>query len=942
MSEMNYKKIFEKFLIEHPHQLDALEKIATDAHQAMEFDVYLSTKEIIENNIWDVKEKIRLLNFFHHDTCGEKLILKDEYGHDCKVPAYLYSIQYGFYDGFEALMLVYENSKKISDDYNSKSDFYRKVAQTIAIEGRDGEKELYLKKMLTNLDKSLIVEPHYEGNFIGNICNSSIFSSILQCKSLELVRFYLPYVSQINSYLTEAVATGNIKIVKLFLERGADVNFVEQDLILGKLTPLKMAIANNDYAMFRFLVDHGADMNLKVDCSDFLSKIKNYKSNIFSSYGGLLRCNFSDEKVISQLKYISNSSPLEYAIKLSNNGVKEISYQKFDVCFKDKLEKYQDHFVVDVSDVNERVKNREKIVDLLFHQVEDRESIDYTDLIVFSFMTRNLNHLKRDFQVVLDFHYSIDFELLFQRYFEFQLQEDSEILYSFLDFQKQYDASGEIILIFFQHYLEKFVYRNCNFYETGFSRTLLNSISLKKRTNLCLVPYCKNLSTLKWLLSLGFDINQVDCQGRNILYYLLKSSFFGEEEQELFDYLLENLNLLLRDNHNKNMLYYGLQNFSTENDIWYAQEKWKFEMSKLEKALIKLISKMPKQEILSSNADINQIFLKRTEYCSSYGEKIYFEYIYQYHKELFENLLEKGFVFEDKMLEHIFACLYPIKKDKRERLYDEIDKKATLDFLYKKLDYDIEIQKLDIKSEFKKVMSYLKEKEFILNFDEFQRLLKDFNIQILSLNSFYQHHVQKKYCPEKYLEYARERYNTIYDGLDYYLFFLIIWGIQRYGNDKIECILDIIPNYDINSSVFEEDVNFNYWRYVGQVSNIIGWDDDGYPMYGNEHFEAKNVREDDDENIEFTGNLMQYAILSDDLSMVKSLQKYGASLQYFIDEKDHTWDYVNSYTMLRYIESFVGEKNKSDFTLAEKNYYLKLEKLDFSHNIENRKMVLKK
>ena len=155
--------------------------------------------------------------------------------------------------------------------------------------------------------------------------------------------------------------------------------------------------------------------------------------------------------------------------------------------------------------------------------------------------------------------------------------------------------------------------------------------------------------------------------------------------------------------------------------------------------------------------------------------------------------------------------------------------------------------------------------------------------------------------------------------------------------------MDAIPNYDINSFIINSDIGLDYWNYINQVLDIIGTDEDLQPIYDDEHFEADNVRTNYAENIEFTGGLMQYAILKDNLPMVQLLQKRGANLKFLIDGEDHTWDYVNSCTMRKYMELFVGEKEYIDWSKEEKNYYSNLLKSNSDNNSEqSKKLILKK
>ena len=514
-------------------------------------------------------------------------------------------------------------------------------------------------------------------------------------------------------------------------------------------------------------------------------------------------------------------------------------------------------------------------------------------------------------------------------YFNFAYGNGKEIVIPFMDLIAKYDKDSNLYLKLFNYYLNKGIIKYGiynKFSIDDFNKELLNRISEEKRKKIFLIPYCKDIDSLKYLISFGFDINQTDEKGRNILYYLLCDRYVWEDltEQEikLFNYLLDNLNLSMKDKDNKTVLYYAIQKFNTKDEYYYARKNVAGTRSKLEKAVVVLISKMPKEEVC--NDDITKALEGKLKLKGNYGEQlIYFECIYQYHKELFEALIDKGFVLSDEILNNMFESLYPKDEREKERLKDKINMDETLDFLYSKLDRNVEIQELDIEQEFNNLMFQIDRED--ITFDEFLENIKKFNNQIISLNQFYENNIKKRFNPERYLQYAKEKYNTVYANLDRYLLLALIKTVRKFGNEKLAIVLNNLPNYDINTRVWCEDIGLIYWQYLEQVENIIGSDKDGNLIYGDDRFHGENVyARDYDEPIEFSGGLIQYAILTDDLPLVKLLQKKGASLNFYIDGEDYTWDYVGSYTMLNYIESIIGKKKYSDLDGDEKSYYLRL------------------
>lgn len=933
MGKINYKKIFERLLEEYPHEIEKLEQVYSDAKKKEEhYGINIEFDEIIKSEIWSSDEKVRLLKLFGYNKEEHEMKYLDENYHEKIMPDYLYTISYDIPSGFEALMKIFKDIEShYIGIYISKDEAYRRVFNAVISTCQDEKKALYIKIILDNLtedDIKRLIAPYYEGNSLTTVHNKSIFLNIIASQDLNLIKKYIRYVDDINMYLSEAVATGNIEIVKFFLEKGANINYLTDEVILGILPPLKTAICMNNFEMVKFLTDNGADVNLRLNSDDFINRLNNYQIDIFDRWNydkryHLEPVNEEDEDV-KQLKYIRTSLPLEYAIKTKSVGA--IAYNHIKVFFDGEAYNSNNELLVDIYNISEQVKNRGKIVDLIFDKLEDKTNINYSDLIGFTFITRDLEKFQKYSKIAIENNYQIDFDLLFKLYFDFHLNEAKEMIIPVMDLIAKYDKDNDLYLKLFDYYINNVV-KNFTMYKftiNDFNKELLNRISEEKRRNICLVPHCKNLETLKYLLALGFDINGVDENGRNILYHLLcdrsKTTNFNDQEINLFNYLLENLNLSTKDKDNKTTLYYVMQKFDTKDEYQYARKDWIGTRSDLEKAAAVLISKMPKEDVC--NDDIQKVLDERLEYCSDFGDKIRTECIYQHHKELFDALLSKGFVLSLKILSDIFENLYTEDKNLKARLGKDIDMQATLDYVYQKLDHNTETQKINIEEEYKKLLLYLHKDN--ITFENFSEKLIEFNNKIIALNSFYENNIKKKFAPKRYLQYAKKRFKTTYTNLNGYLFMIIIFGINKFGSEKLENILDLLPNYDINTRVYNADVGVNYWTYISRIYNEIGYDDDGNPIYSDEYFEAENITTDNNENISFTGDLIRYAILIDNLPMLKVLRERGGNLKFIVNRKDHTWDYVNSATMLGYLESMLGSRVYQDFDDEEEEYYLGL------------------
>lgn len=940
MKKIDYKKILDRLINEYPHDVDKIEKIVNDARNSKENFSYLtiSFKDIITNKDWTSDEKARLLRIFDYNVREIEMDIIDEYKVTRPVYAYLHTIKHDNLSGFEALMKIHKEVKHDRyGEYISNDESYREIFSAVIRECKPEKKSTYLKTILNTLTTDEIkglIETYYTGPFINAIENLGIFNHIISSNDLNLIKEYIGYIDDINIYLSKAVETGNIEIVKFFLKNGADINYLSDEVILGSLTPLKTAINNNDYEMVKFLIENGVDFNLQVNCDDFMNQLKNYIINVYDRHGRIKKFGESTEpEAIESLKYLRGASPLEHATKLSKKGYKrEICYNIFGVYFEGQAYTSNNNLKVNMYSLSKEVINRGKIVDLIFDKIEDKTSINYNDLIGFTFVTRDIEKFNKYVQHAIDNKFPVDFDRLFELYFQFHIQDEKDMLTPFLDFLSKYDKEGNVYLKLMNYYINSEMKPHVvpKFYIDKFNKAVLQKIPEEKRKNIYLVPYCKDINTLEELLSLGFDINQTTETGNNILLYLLcnrsRTDELNEDEMELFNYLLENLDLSTKDNNNKTPLYYAMQKFDTKDEYLYTSKDQIGTRTNLETAVAALINKMDKDDVC--NDDIKMVLEERLEYCSNYGEKIHLEYVYQHHKELFDALIEKGFKLSDKILSDIFKSVYPKDENRKETLPEKIDMNSTLDYIYQNLDSNTEIQELDIEKEFNELVVAIDSRQDT-TFDEFLEKITNFNNQITDLNMFYENNIKEKFNPEKYLEYAKERYNTTYNNLDDYLTLIIIRALNKYGTEKLADILDTIPNYDINHRVANKDVGLNYWNYVAQVNSVVDIDDDGYPIYDDTRFEAENVITNRyNDTIEFSGGLMQYAILTDNLPMVKQLQEKGAELTFYTDNgeetENHTWDYVNSQAMQDYMEIFVGNRTYSNLSDQEKQYYLKL------------------
>lgn len=924
---IDYKKILDRVIAQNPHEIDKIETVITAAQKEDQTKATITFEEIMNSKVWSTEEKVRLLNFLGYSQKNQEMKLVENGRSERYVTAYYYTIVKKQLSNFEALMKTFKDVRRHMDFGYGPITPKRRLREIFSDIHRCcnlEEQSKFMRVVLENITPEEIQElitAEYEGYSCTSIKNRSIIPFIIASQDMDLIKEYLPYVDNINIYLNNAVATGNTAIVRYFLALGADINYEPDEVILGVLSPLKTAIVRNDYPMVVFLLEQGAQIHLTSYDSHFIERANNFQIAI----DGNIRRNFKDsDEETRQARLAKELSTMEFATQLTegeyiifpgltmrDNRLVHFNgkYGSIDNCIHDA----------------ETKKSREQIVDYLYDQISDKSELNYTDLIAFTFITRNITNFKKYTKYVKENKMPIDLERLFELYFVFSLENEPSFATPFLDFIAEYDQDSSLYMKFFDYYMKKANLRiHLNFYINDFNRALLNRIPEDKRKTLCIMPYCKGVNTVKELVQLGFDLEQTDANGRNILFYFFlnrgKRETITDSDIALFNYLLENINLSTKDAYGKTALFYAMSVFPTEEEYRYASRTRVEAFSKLEELIATLISRMPKEEINSS--DINFILEERSEYRSGYGDKIHYELIYQHHQKLFSALAAQGHVLSPKILEQIFDQVYPEESLLVQRLSEKIDVDATLDFLYEKLDLNTDIQRINVEQEYENVLAALRNKD--LSFDAFLTLFITFYNTIMSLKSFYEQSIQKKFNPDKYQEYAKKKYNAEYQGLDRYLLHIILRALRKYGPDKIEKILDAAPGFDINYCVRREDVGLSYWEYVSLVEDIIDFDEEGNAIYGDEHFEAERVATGWNESIIFTGGLMQYAILTDNFPLVKFLQNRGVSLRLAINNEDRTWDYVNSNTMRDYMESLLGQRELSDFGDEERAFYEKL------------------
>lgn len=911
MKKIDYQKILNHLLEEYPHELEKIEKVIRDAKengQKIEFPF----SDIIKNSDWRAEEKERLIRVFdmHHVdhvfsySNGHAITYTDEYNSKHYVPAIEYTLRFNNESGFTALVQTIRDS--VYEPGFDKYDAYLVTLRKI-IDLRKGKYIDILFDALTLEELQNLLKMRFNCSvYGGEVINLLVY--LINVQKLELIKKCLPYVEDIDIYLPLAAKKGNKKIVACLLDAGADIDYPGEPL-LGITSPMKTAILQNDFDMVKFLAERGAKIDtVKVQSGDLLE-------DYLSTLSDREKANLMEYKLKNTggIDFINNSTSIEFATILGDRFLTGVR-PRHVLNFKGDMPNIQHS--IDFS-YGDKIRDRVRIVDYLFTKSKDKDwKISHiTDLLCIALIKMPADVFEKFMNFAIENGCHIDFNYLFEVFVKLPTPKySSEFIELLLKLIKHYDEN--LLSPLFKLYQKDNIVKSSD----KFVAAVLNAMTEEQRRKECLMPHARDLNTLKCFLDMGFDINEIDEHGNNVLINLLTArgmyTVLDKDEEELFEFLIDRVDLSCRDKTGKTALYYALWKIDTEKEYLHDNRDEVRTYTKFEALVAKMILKMDSKDVTS--AEIVGVLEERINFKASYGitikARIYYEYIYNHHKNLFEALVFKGFRLSDVILKEIFNRLYG-DEDRSRDLRNRIDFNGTEKFIYERLDRNLRVQKGSIENRYNSCVECLAKD---IPFEKYLILLKGLMNLIESLETAYEKDVKKRFNPQRYLEYVKYQYNVDYVDIRKYLTLFIIRGLMKYGRDKLDEILETVPGYDINGIVIEENIGMSYWTYVGSLYTCLG--DELVP--DGEKMNAQSIASDCDENILFIGGLMQYAILVDDLALVKNLLARGTKLELVIEGEDRTWDYVNSKAMLAFMEANLGSKGFKDMNSDEKAYFL--------------------
>lgn len=936
MENMNYKKILDRLINEHPHEIDKIIKVYKDSLANSENKNIFTFEEILSNKVWSKDEKIKLLKALKYRDRLEDL--KDN---NTSTELYLLTLKCNNISGFEAL-LEFAKNKKLKDKINKSLMFYNRIVafyqlliKNIINSLSDSDISLFVKAIIENIEyyenellfKSLFM-PNYKGITPKEEHNENIMTAIIMSKDISLIDKYIDNVDNIKIYYGVAINTRDINVVDYFIKKGMNVN----DILYKGLTPLKSAIRNNDLQMVLFLISKGA----KVDLDSVFEKVSNEQELLEDSENDLMTSSQiiarKNPDNIKEKIFVKTSSPLEYSVGLQEKAITFLENRDtWSINFIDRPLNYNK------LSTSSNLEERKKIIEYLFDKTKDKSSNIITEIIILAFATQDIKMISKyinyaiDNKIKISYNRLIKYFIVCKAYNFSNYQEFLNLLNNVEPIEKE-----NLYIRLLEFYIKyNFKINNESFIMTPFLKEVITNISQSKRTKVELVPFCGNLNTLNELVSLGFDIKQKDSNNRNIIFNIFIRMLAGKkitnEELELLNYLIDKVDLNEKDVFGKTIIYYALQVFGYDDKSLSTEQDENYNLnSRVEETIIMLLKKMPNNII--KNNDNKEVIEGRIN--GKYGNYLDGLKIYRLHSELFTLLREKGLLLSKETLNKLVDNILYEKELNHSK--NSKDFENALKFIFEKLDYDREIQVRQniVFNGFSELYFYTKRKD--IKFEEYLELYKKYIENLSELVKFKKMHINKKFSPERYISLASIFYGIDYNSIDKYILKVIILGINKFGSDKLPQFLDLVPDFNINTYLLGDLLDINYDAYYERVQNLKSDEQHTNSLEDNYYFLADNVIPYSNQ-ILFYGGLMQYAILIDDLEMVKYLQKKGAKLAFNIDINEiknssitagnHTWDYVNSTRMLNYIQAILGPKSTLSFDDKEATYYNNLLKL---------------
>ncbi|MCH5167176.1 MAG: hypothetical protein J1F35_04700 [Erysipelotrichales bacterium] len=869
MAKINYENVLEALIKNYPHDLEAFRKIKDN--------VTLSIDTIFTNSEWSVDEKIELLNIFEynpkllHYTVGTK---------EEKVSCPIYLLHYADYSALEAVVKhSYDIEESIIDIINYYNKNLKKRAGTRLEDTTD---------VLINLIESLPIEKRKE-LFKSYICykerlvRNNLLYSIIRMHNSRLIKHILPYIDDINLSFPWVVENWDEELVSTYLELGADPLYECNDESLGYTSALETAIAINHYNIFKKLVPYCKDENK-------LKELLRYSSVIAPDV------EIFDNSIVKFMKEKHISNEIKERDENDNN---EWRYQ------------------------SELIENRRLIINDLWdlNNKDDKQDINTIDALIYTFISSNITDFRKYAQIIFDNNIEYRISRLIKAMIYNKTYENKAFYDVFINLfaprHEKIDLNYEIAKRIIDKKFD--IYGHSSYFVDNITH-ILARVKEENRSKLPIMGYVQNLKTFKYLLKLGYDLHGHVERQDSLFFSTLKKWCYDSDMDTICNYIIDNCDINVSNNEGKSpfevIIDHFVKVFEPQSHLSLSDQ------DEIINRMIDVIKRMIKRNgpsVIEDNKEKIDGLIARyidREYAHLYLDPL---------KPLFLELASYDIRYEDNTLRAIEFTLKKEyeNKDEKEKLSD-IDKYIKLYFAH--IDSDLELGDLTFNQQYEEILAFIadneiKEKEV---FEELLKKLSEFDITINKAKRFAKAHIPKKRDPEFFKKYMYNTYKVnYYDNLDAYLENIVIaaFGLVK-PEDRI-AILRHLPHLSVNHYFTEFDTKLPYW-YFDEV--VYGRDDDDNDITNPGRFEPMRIPvEADTGTLVIDGYLTEYAILTNDLSLMKYLVSRRAKLPIINkDGKDVTLDYVSSEEMEEYINSKAYKSSLGGLHNEEADYLKKI------------------
>ena len=892
MTNKNINNVFKQILKDDPKNIGAIEKLAL---MKGFYNSTLSFVDILSSEIWNKDEKIKLCKIFHYDQKVNEKIEWDRrdvtYAFWCEGTFPLeHCIISKSLSGAEAVLDMgglptYSTIPSIPayiEDQKLRCDLARVILEKFK---DNKETDVFFHcngNSKTSYKMKNIIQRYIDKRW--DLVNSeqpvtddwielSPLNTIIKSKDKELIKVCLKYCDDINPSLNAAVLTGNTEIVDILLDLGAEIDYSDKKIGLNNVCALKTAIDNNDLNMVKHLHKRGANLNLVHNQNeiDIITKLTNPDKNK-DHYSH----DPSREKDKEHRRFKWLSSPLNYGVKIDKASNAHNYVGNYKIEFYNGVTYYNSSSktVLDL-------KKRQEVIDYLIDNGAKNEDgqLNYTDLIKLSIFSGSIVSFKKyismavkneklntiEIDKIIDFAFSID---------AFENQEIFNEVINFAHIVKNgmiNDINSQII----SKLMPKIIYRSFEHFQK-YNQLITELTSKLSKDEIKKIPACSsitNIEEIKFLMSLGYDINAKNEDGNNTLMNMIskgknskdRTPNVSERFVDDIKFLVDNgINLGDINNNGDNSLSLAISRIiEYGHSECYDLNRYSnvdFYDRRYKEALIYMIQKANKKDVMQD------IVVKRTEKTLQpiYGQSL--------HQDLILELKKKGFKFTDEYFESVL----------QEGLSNEYIREQGIDC------------------------------EQILNF-----MLDNFNNSNVGLgNDSHSNKIKLIYYMQKGYSNSKKSYDVIRKILKRYyittkeqLDFEKNPHLKKLNSDSSSEKPDVY--YDIQNSLGEIFVMANDLFSPKQACQLI----DSCPIYDLD-FEI--------DNNSWNGPIMQAAIKNNNIVLAKMLAQRGAKIDYINHNgEDRTWGYVETSEMKEFVEKS-GQKSYGDLHGGEVDLYHEL------------------